>query len=164
MLQITKKVDYGLVALTHLALHPTERLSARELAETYRLSRTLMANCLKVLGRNGLLHAARGTKGGYALACDPAEVTVGLLVELLDAPLQLADCLAGPGQGLGCEVSRVCPVKKSVFKIQLQIRDVLFGTTIAELAREARQPGEALPVVASSPEKAVCPASAGSPQ
>lgn len=162
MLQITKKVDYGLVALTHLSLYPGQRFSARELAETYHLSKTLMANCLKILGRSDLLQSSRGTKGGYALACDPDQVTVGLIVELLDSPLQLADCMGGPGHELGCEVSRVCPVKKSVFKIQLQIRDVLYGTSIADLAREARQPGAALPVVASSPEPAACPASAGS--
>ncbi|RMG11637.1 MAG: Rrf2 family transcriptional regulator [Planctomycetota bacterium] len=151
MLQITKRVDYALIALTHLALHPGERFSARGLAEAYHLSKPLMANVLKALVPEGLVRSVRGTKGGYELVADPAKVTVGRLVELLEGPLQLADCV---GQGaldpLACQVTRVCPVKHSVFKIHLRIRDVLYGQSIADLARDASRPGESLPVVRSS--------------
>ncbi len=158
MLQITRKVDYALIALTHLAIHPGERFSARELAETYHLSKTLMANCLKALARGELVRSVRGTKGGYELADAPSSISVGRVVELLEGPLQLASCIGqGPGDPhLQCTVSRVCPVKHNVFKIHLKIRDVLYGHSIADLAQGAGLPGEALPVARSTDVGAGC--------
>ncbi len=151
MLQITKKVDYALVALTHLTIHPGERFSARELAGAYHLSHTLMANCLKALARGELVRSVRGTKGGYELADSPRAISVGRVVELLEGPLQLATCIGQqPRDHLQCTVSRVCPVKNNVFKIHLKIRDVLYGHSIADLAQGAGRSGEALPVARSS--------------
>ena len=151
MLQITKRVDYALIALTHLALHPGELASARELAESYHLSRPLMANVLKELVRAELVRSVRGTKGGYELLTDPAQVPVGLVVETLEGPLQIASCV---GDDLRtddehcCSATRVCPVKHSVFKIHVRIRDVLYATSIGDLARGSSR--SLLPVVASS--------------
>jgi Rrf2 family protein len=153
MLHLTKRVDYAIIALTHLALHPDERFSARGLAERYELSQGLLANVLKVLARGELLDSVRGTKGGYQLAEDPQTLYVGRVVELLEGPLRIADCVGrGPHDHLHCSVSRVCPVKKSVFKIHLAIRDVLYGMTVAELAQGAQRPGGALPIARSVPE------------
>ncbi len=131
MLQITKRVDYAMIALTHLALHTSERFSARGLAEAYELSRPLMANVLKDLAREGIVDSLRGTKGGYELALTPASISVGRLVELLEGPLQLAQCVGD--RDLGCKSNQACPVKHSVLKIQLEVRDVLYGHTIASL-------------------------------
>lgn len=160
MLQLTKRVDYALIALTHLALQPEERVSARELAAAYELSQTLVANVLKALARGGLLESVRGTKGGYSLALPAERITVGRVTELLEGPLRLTECIADPRpthqtEG-GCCLSRTCPVRQSVFRIHLKIRDVLYGVTLADLARTSRRPGEALPVttVSIAPETA----------
>lgn len=136
MLQITKRVDYALVALSHLALHPGERYSARGLADQYHLSQTLMANVLKRLGKENLVRSSRGTKGGYELAEDARRIPVGRVVELLEGPLKLAECVH-PGEvaeELECAVSSICPVKKNVFQLHLKIRDLLYGQSIADLA------------------------------
>src|SRR4051794_14000296 len=98
MLNLTKRVDYGLIALTHLALPvrhqdpvagsgaganadidiiaPT-RLSVRGAAETYHMSQPLLANVMKDLARVGFVRSARGTKGGYELAVPASELSVG---------------------------------------------------------------------------------------
>ncbi|MGE0707847.1 MAG: Rrf2 family transcriptional regulator [Planctomycetota bacterium] len=156
MLQITKRVDYALIALTHLALNTGERASARELAEGYHLSRPLMANVLKELVRAELVRSVRGTKGGYELAVDAAELPVGRVVETLEGPLQIASCVGHPGPSAAasagdeacCSAVRVCPVKHSVFKIHVRIRDVLYATSIGDLARGSSR--SLLPVAASS--------------
>lgn len=156
MLQITKRVDYALIALTHLAIHHEERLAAREIAETYHLSRPLMANVLKDLARGDLVRSVRGTKGGYELVLDPATLPVGRVVELLEGPLQIAACVGEediPENVFAdecCSASAVCPVKHSVFRIHARIRDILYGQTIADLAREgSRKRSSILPVVQS---------------
>ncbi|MBL4845484.1 MAG: Rrf2 family transcriptional regulator [Planctomycetes bacterium] len=152
MLHITKRVDYALIALTHLALHREERFAAREIAETYHLSRPLMANVLKELSRGELVRSVRGTKGGYEILHDPATLPVGRVVELLEGPLQIAACITN-----GCEPNddeeccsavSVCPVKHSVFQIHARIRDILYGQSIADLAREGkRKRSSILPVI-----------------
>jgi len=152
MLHLTKRVDYALIALTHLALHRDERISARELAAAYHLSRPLLANVLKELARAELVSSVRGTKGGYALAVAPAALTIGRVAERLEGPLRLAECIGqDPKDDLNCTLSKVCPVKQNVFKIHLKIRDVLYGMTIADLVRGASRSGEALPVARSVP-------------
>jgi Rrf2 family cysteine metabolism transcriptional repressor len=151
VLQITKRVDYALIALTHLTLHVGERYSARGVAEAYKLSRPLMANVLKDLTRGGLVRSVRGTKGGYELLLDADTLPVGRVVELLEGPLQIAACVGeGPCasetiEDPSCAASAVCPVKNSVFKIHVQIRDVLYAKTIGDLARGSAR--VALPVV-----------------
>jgi Rrf2 family protein len=149
LLQITKRVDYALITLTHLALHRHERFSARALADTYTLSRTLTANVLKRLAHGQLIRSIRGSKGGYELAVDPSTVPIGRVIELLEGPLQLAECIGDHPEGMGCSISKVCPVKHSVLKLHMKIRDALYGQTLADLAVDARPTREALPVAES---------------
>jgi Rrf2 family protein len=149
LLQITKRVDYALVALSHLALHPGERQSARGLADAYFLSQTLMANVLKQLAKAELVSSSRGTKGGYELSEDPERIPVGRVVELLEGPLRLAECVHSEeeaSEGLECAVSGICPVKKNVFQLHLKIRDLLYGESIADLVKTSR--ASALPLAA----------------
>ena len=120
-----------------IALHPRQRYSARGLAEAYELSRPLMANVLKDLARGGIVNSVRGTKGGYELAHAPESISVGRLVEMLEGPLQLAQCVGD--NELGCKTSAACPVKHSVFRIQHEVRDVLYGHTIASLCEASGQ-------------------------
>ncbi len=157
MLQITKRVDYALVALSHLALHPGERYSARGVADAYHLSNTLMANVLKRLAKAELVRSARGTKGGYELSEDPKAIPVGRVVELLEGPLKLAECVhPEEDSGLECAVSGICPVKKNVFQLHLKIRDLLYGQSIADLVGDPR--AGALPMAAPQPHSKGDPA------
>ena len=69
MLRLSKKADYGLIAMRHLALLPeTLASSAREIAEQYDIPVELLAKVLQRLSRQGLLVSHQGTRGGYHLA------------------------------------------------------------------------------------------------
>ena len=78
MLQLTKRTEYGLIALVHLmdqrdlASHSEAVfVSAREIGERYPVPRRLLAEVLKDLARAELVDSARGSTGGYSLARDP---------------------------------------------------------------------------------------------
>lgn len=147
MLNLTKRVDYGLIALTHLAHHNPGRASAREVAIAYGLSQPLAANVLKELARAGFVRSVRGTKGGYELSVEPASISVGRLVEALEGPVRLAECIGDHGDESGaCCVSARCPVKGSVFRVHARIHEVLHGITIGDLAGQEGGAGERLPV------------------
>ncbi len=154
MLNLTKRVDYGLIALTHLACvekaEPTAtngaaRLSVRGMAEAYNMSQPLLANVMKDLARLGFVRSVRGTKGGYELAFPPEQLTVGRVAEALEGPLRLTECVqaqeGGEGHGglehAACNVFESCLIKRSLFLVHTKIRDALYGVNIAALARNA---------------------------
>jgi Rrf2 family protein len=147
MLNLTKRVDYGLIALTHLACvergesenSAAARLSVRGMAEAYSMSQPLLANVMKDLARLGFVRSVRGTKGGYELAFPPEQLTVGRVAEALEGPLRLTECVqAQEGHDEpGCSVFGNCLIKRSLFLVHMKIRDALYGVTIADLARNA---------------------------
>jgi len=79
MLRLTKKADYGLMALKYLAEHPeTPSVSAKDIADTYGIPAQLLAKVLQRLAKVGLLKSHAGMNGGYALSKDAAKITAFL--------------------------------------------------------------------------------------
>ena len=77
MLRLSKKADYALIAMKHLALRPDQSAaSAREIAEQYDIPVELMAKVLQRLAREGLLASHQGTRGGYHLSRPAARLTL----------------------------------------------------------------------------------------
>src|SRR5687767_2571346 len=95
MFRLSKKADYGLIALKHLAQHSDESISAREIALHYRIPGELLAKVLQRLARKGLLVSQQGTNGGYVLARDPAAISIVDVVEALEGPISMTPCERG---------------------------------------------------------------------
>ncbi len=76
MFKLSKKADYGLIAVKHLAMHRQEHAcSANEIAEEYGISATLMAKVLQKLAHHSVVSAKHGSSGGYQLAKDPVTIS-----------------------------------------------------------------------------------------
>src|SRR5207249_11338901 len=94
VLQISRKIDYGLRAMIHLAGLPPERIaSLQDLSSTLHLPREFLAKILKVLAGRGLVRSARGAHGGYQLARRPGEISFLEVIEATEAPVQRNVCL-----------------------------------------------------------------------
>ena len=74
MLTLNRKSDYALISLSHLGRCRGTITSAREIADTYQIPLPLLMNILKQLTREGIIASARGAKGGYRLAVEPADL------------------------------------------------------------------------------------------
>ena len=99
MLRLSKKTDYALLALRHLALAGStgQTVPARELSETYDLPPELLAKVLQRLVRGGLLVSQQGIRGGYELAKPADQITVADVVTVVDgATTKLASGKAAP--------------------------------------------------------------------
>jgi Rrf2 family protein len=83
MLSFSRKTDYALIALAHLAGRAGQIASAREIAETYRLSLSLVMKILKVMQNHRIVGSVRGVKGGYQLAVDLHGTSLYDLIEAL---------------------------------------------------------------------------------
>ncbi len=97
MLKLTKKADYGLIALKHLAVNAPASSSAKEIAETYGIPAALLSKILQKLVKNGFLRSEHGTNGGYKLARDPREITAYEVIRTIDGPIFLTACFTEHG-------------------------------------------------------------------
>ncbi len=134
MLRLTKKVDYGILAMAQLAASPGTVVSARELSEHFGLSTRLMANVLKVLAKAQIIESVRGLHGGYTLETDPHAVTLGRLVRSLDGPFSFAECAGHDGAEMLCDLMGRCPAMDVVQRVHAKIAQVLDQVTCADLA------------------------------
>src|ERR1700747_496621 len=95
MFKLSKKADYGLVAVKHLALHRSElaACSAEGIAVEYGISTTLMAKVLQKLARHSLVDAKHGSTGGYQLAKDPECISALEVITAIYGPVLIPSCV-----------------------------------------------------------------------
>src|SRR5215203_1928070 len=102
MLRLSKKADYALMAMKHLAVRgDSASSSAREIAEQYDIPIELLAKVLQRLVRRGLLASQQGTRGGYQLARTPSQISVADVIQAIDGPVTVTAC-SSSDEG-GCE-------------------------------------------------------------
>lgn len=134
MLKLTKKADYGLIALRHLALsRPSRSASAKEIADTYGIPLPLLSKVLQKLARAGLLTAVYGTNGGYKLARDPEKISALEAIRTIDGPIILTSCFSSSG----CGQSTKCSVREPLRRIHEGILGLLESITISEMSEDA---------------------------
>jgi Rrf2 family protein len=137
MLKLTKKADYGLMALKYLAEHPeTPALSAKDVAEAYGIPAQLLAKILQLLTKHGLLHSHAGMNGGYALARDARKISAYEVILAIDGPFFITSCTKG---AKSCELTPSCTIKEPLARVNDTIAGVLKSISIHDLA-EHEQP------------------------
>src|SRR6266446_9198484 len=135
MLRLSKKADYALIAMKHLALRGDRgSSSAREIAALYDIPIELMAKVLQRLVRRGLLASQQGTRGGYQLARSPAQISVADVIQAIDGPVAVTACSTDEGQQ--CEQFSKCNVRDPLWRVRERILAALGDCTIAELATD----------------------------
>src|ERR1700688_5021159 len=110
MLKLTKKADYGLIALRHLAVARSRAsASAKDIADSYGIPLPLLSKVLQKLARGGLLISEQGTNGGYRLSRDPQDINALEIVRAIDGPIILTKCFT---EHSGCDQSALCTVRE----------------------------------------------------
>lgn len=143
MLKLTKRTEYALIALVHLADREGSAegplVSAREISERYPVPRRLVAEVLKDLCKADLVASQRGANGGYALARPATEISLGEVIAALEGRPSLTGCeTAGPAGHGACEVEPVCPIKSPMQRVRLGIWDLMVRTSLLDLVRGQR--------------------------
>ena len=142
MLRLSKRTDYALIAMRHLALN-TDRgwASAREIAEEYHVPVELLAKVLQRLVRQGLLASHQGINGGYELARAASAITVADVIEAIDGPLTMTACSEADES---CDQYTRCNIRDPLWRIKDRVVASLRTCSIQEMATESL----AAPVVA----------------
>jgi len=141
VLQVSRKIDYALRAMIHLAGLPEGRIAPlQDLSSTLHLPREFLAKILKILADGGLVRSARGAHGGYQLARPAGDISFLEVIEAAEGPVQLNVCLDHKDR---CDVSSSCTMYHVWKAGQDRMLEVYSRTTLAELA----SPPEPRPVV-----------------
>jgi Rrf2 family protein len=132
MLRLSKKADYALIAMKHLAQkHRATSTSAREIAEQYDIPIELMAKVLQRLVRRHLLVSTQGTRGGYTLGRSSNSITVADVIEAIDGPFTVTACSS---EKHDCEQYSKCSVRDPLWQIRERIAAALGTVTLADMA------------------------------
>ena len=137
MLKLTKKADYALMAMKHLAEHSTEgSRSAKDVADAYGIPPEALAKILQRLAKAGLLQSQHGTNGGYTLARASHTISAFEVIQAIDGPLFITSCITVRGN---CDQSDRCNIREPLRKVNESILQVLSTVTIAQLSEETRE-------------------------
>lgn len=147
MLKLTKKADYGLIALRHLTvvaadasahLNPTGRASAsaKDIADAYGVPLPLLSKVLQKLARAGILASEQGTNGGYRLARDASKISALEVIRAIDGPIILTQCFT---EHQDCVQTVLCPVREPLRKVHEGILGLLSSISMADLASDDMQ-------------------------
>jgi len=137
MLKLTKKADYGLIALRHLAVaRPRASASAKDIADSYGIPLPLLSKVLQKLARGGLLISEQGTNGGYRLARAARDISALEAIRVIDGPIILTKCFT---EHAGCDQTALCPVREPLRKVHEGILSLLANISLSDLASEEMQ-------------------------
>ena len=145
MLKLTKKADYGLMAMKHLAERSHETAcSAKDVADEYGIPQEALAKILQRLVKAGLLRSQHGTNGGYTLARPAGTISAFEVIRAIDGPLFITSCVTVRGE---CGQSNRCTIREPLRRVNESIEQVLRAITILEMKDgvtegEAEKPAE----------------------
>jgi Rrf2 family protein len=139
MLKLTKKADYGLMALKFLAEHPeSPALSAKDVADAYGIPAQLLAKILQRLTKAGLLRSHAGINGGYVLAREARSISAYEVILAIDGPFFITSCTKGAH---GCELTPSCTIKEPLARVNETIAGVLKSISIQDLTEREQAHG-----------------------
>jgi Rrf2 family protein len=146
MLRISKKADYAVFLLGCIARegaypggpHEEAVVSAQEIARQAGLNKSVVANLLKGLAREGLLESQRGLKGGYRLSRHPAEISLARVLGVVDGPFHLEDCVRHLGERKAedphtCSLISFCSTKNPMRVVHQRIAGMFEQIRLDEL-------------------------------
>jgi len=129
-MQITRQADYAVRAVLHLASNGDQRIATSMIAEKQRIPPSFLAKIISQLSIAGLLHTSRGARGGVTLARDAKDITLLQVVEAIDGPIQLNECV---GDGGTCSFDESCPLRPVWCDAQEELVGRLKNTNFADM-------------------------------
>jgi Rrf2 family iron-sulfur cluster assembly transcriptional regulator len=129
MLRLSKRVEYGLVALQHLAKRSAVS-TVREIADVNGISYDLLAKIMQDLKRDGIILSQQGVRGGYTMILAPEQISLSRVLNALEAETSITVCTSG---GECCEREAVCTIKGPMHKLQNSMEQMFDSVTIAQL-------------------------------
>lgn len=135
MLSLSKRADYALLALSHLAAvqaaESSRLVNTKEIAEQYEIPAELLAKLLQTLARSGIVVSHPGPTGGYRLLRAPSDISISEIITAIDGPLAILPC--SNGQGDSCKQFSRCTIRDPLAEIERRVKSLLMEMTLADV-------------------------------
>ena len=132
-MKISTKGRYGLRTLMDIAVHQAKGpVNLNDIAERQGISAKYLWQIVNLLKTAGFVRGTRGPKGGYVLLRDPSEITLLDVIQILEGPVSLVECVDSPDF---CARTENCVAHAVWSEVSQSIRDSLRNITLAEILR-----------------------------
>ncbi|MBK1695801.1 RrF2 family transcriptional regulator [Rhodovibrio salinarum] len=148
-MRLKNYTNYALRTLQMAALRAPALTQVDQVATAHGISRAHIMKIVHELGRAGYVETVRGRGGGFRLARDPAEITLGEVVRLTEAPIELVECFNDDTNS--CPLIGICRLSTALDAALEAFLQVLDGITVTDLAGNRRDLVARLGPVAEAP-------------
>lgn len=132
-MKLSTKGKYGIRAMVDLAIHYGDTpVSIKSIAQRQKISEYYLEQLFSPLRRAKLIKSVRGAQGGYVLNREPKDITIADIMDVLEGPIEIADCI----DGVPCDILDSCATKLLWEKIKNSIDDVLNSVTLQDVVND----------------------------
>jgi len=130
---ITRATEHSITAVLYLAgKHPDPVVTKKEICEAEGITPAFLTKILQPLIRSGIVKSKRGVAGGFRLARDPESISLWEVMQAVEEPLALNQCLTHDND---CSRTSHCPVHEMWIEVRDCMEDIFSGKSLAEIAR-----------------------------
>lgn len=140
-MRLSTRGRYGVKAMIELACNDSEQpLALRQIAERQGLSEHYLEQLIGPLRKAGLVRSVRGPQGGYLLAREPAEISIGDIIRTMEGPITPTDCALDDSEHIEhCGEPDGCIARSVWSKVRTSILDVVDSITLADLREQSEK-------------------------
>ena len=133
---LSTKGRYGLKAVFELSLnYGSGPVSLKKISDKYNISENYLEQLFAKLKKKGYIETVRGAQGGYMLAMDPKEITVGMILRTLEGEMTTSECLSKEV----CSRESICATRVIFEKIEKSINNVIDNITLADMYEDNKK-------------------------
>ena len=130
-MKLSTKGRYGVKAMVDLAIrYGGEPVSIKSISERQKISEYYLEQLFAPLRKANIINSIRGAQGGYVLSKAPENITIYEIMEVLEGPVEISDCL---DEGVSCSNTDCCATRLLWSKIKNSIDDVTKSTTLKDI-------------------------------
>jgi len=136
--KLSTKGRYGIATMYDLAMHNGQGpVSLKIIAQRQMISEHYLEQLIGMLRKAGYVKSIRGAHGGYSLAKDPSEISVGDIIKVMEGPIAPVDCLlTEKADESSCNRVGICVARGVLAKVRDSINSVLDSVTLNDLCAE----------------------------
>lgn len=132
-MKLSTKGKYGVKAMVELAInYGGDPISIKTIGKRQDISEYYLEQLFSSLRKAKLIKSIRGAQGGYVLSRDPKDITVAEIMDVLEGPIEIADCI----DGISCDNIDCCATRLLWKRIKESIDTVLLSTTLEDIVND----------------------------
>jgi len=132
MFKLSKKTEYGILALQHMAAMDNGRVATvKEMSESYNIPQSLLAKICQQLAKSSIINSVQGSRGGYALGKPATAISLAEIMEAIEGPIHIVDCNF---EAHNCGRDDDCTLKTGLNSIEAQMASFLNKITLQDFA------------------------------